>query len=462
MRNFLITAIGALIVSSCASVKPEAPDIEVNENLQIPEQPVSVVRVPVKIDLAPYFAETNKEVPKEFKGGDHPCDGVAYDYYFKRKPIIFEGNGSYLNYSVKGSYWMKMSYCPQCISVFGSTPECISSRVKFSCGVGESMRKMRVAFKSKIGVDSEYRLTSDTKLKEVKAITPCKVTLFNFDATGTLEKEVKKALKAVEKDIDKAIEDIDLRPDMEITWAAIEAPIDLEGYGYMFLNPKKVGMSNICYKGDTAYLDAYLQAYPEVRLDTVGFRPTELPDLSDFAVKDGFDVKMDITAQYDSLSNILTRDIKGMETDVKGNKVIFGDVEIHGAADHRLHIKVAFSGKKKGTIYLTGTPSFDAKTQRISFPDLEFDVKTKSALIKSAKWLFDKKITNMLRDAANMDLAKYLEEFKATVDESLNGEVDTGVFMNGNVEDIKIDYIYPREDALFIRISSVGTLGIKM
>jgi len=127
-----------------------------------------------------------------------------------------------------------------------------------------------------------------------------------------------------------------------------------------------------------------------------------------------------------------------------------------------LHIKVDFSGKKKGTIYLTGTPSFDAEKQRISFPDLEFDVKTKSALIKSAKWLFDKKITNMLRDAANMELSEYLDEFKVTVDESLNGEVDTGVWMNGAVDDIKIDYIYPREDALFMRISSKGTLGIKM
>jgi len=462
MKKLLLTGFTLGILSSCGSINPEAPEIDVKETLQIPAQPVSIVKVPVKIDLAPYFSETNKAVPTEFKGGDHPCDGVAFDYYFKRKPIKFEGNGSYLNYSVNGSYWMKMSYCPQCISVFGSTPECISSRIKFSCGIGEPMRKMRVAFRSKIGVSDQYRLTSSTKLKEVKAISPCKVTLFNFDATGTLEKEVKKALKSVEKDIDKAIEDIDLRPDMELTWNAIEAPIDLDGYGYMFLNPKQVGMSSIRYKGDTAYLDAYLQAYPEVRLDTLGVKRSSLPNLSEIKVNDGFDVKMDITAQYDSLSNILTRDIKGMETDVKGNKVIFGDVEIHGAADHRLHIKVDFSGKKKGSIYLTGTPSFDAKKQRISFPDLEFDVKTKSALIKSAKWLFDKKITNMLRDAANMELSEYLDEFKGTVDASLNGEVDTGVMMNGAVDDIKIDFIYPREDALFMRISSKGKLGIKM
>ena len=462
MKKLILAGFSLAILNSCGSIKPEAPEIEVKETLEIPEQPVSIVKVPIKIDLAPYFEETNKGVPKEFRGNEKKCEGVSYKYYFKRNPIEFKGKGSYLEYTVNGSYWMKLSYCPECLSLLGAGTSCISPVVKVSCGIGEPMRKMRVAFQSKIGVNEQYRLMSTTKLKEVKAISPCKVTLFNYNATGTLEKEVKKALKSVEKDIDKAIEDINLRPDMELTWEAIEAPIDLEGYGYMFLNPKNVGMSSIRYKGDTAYLDAYLQAFPEIRLDTLGFKPTPLPNLSDIKVENGFDVKMDITAQYDSLSNILTRDISGMETDVKGKKVIFGDVEIHGAADHRLHIKVDFSGKKKGTIYLTGTPSFDAEKQRISFPDLEFDVKTKSALIKSAKWLFDKKITNMLRDAANMELSEYLDEFKVTVDESLNGEVDKGVLMNGAVEDIKIDFIYPREDALFMRISSIGTLGIQM
>jgi len=462
MRTLFPLLVIIFSLYSCGSIKPEAPEIEVKEKLEIPPQPVSVVKVPIKINLAPYFKETNETVPKTFEGGDHPCAGVSYDYYFKRKPIKFNGTGSFLEYSVKGSYWMKMSYCPECLTLFSSKPECISSKLNFSCGVNEPMRTMKVAFKSKIDVSPKYRLQSKTYLKSVKATSPCKVTLFRFDATGTLEKEVKSALKSVEKDIDAAIGEIDLSADMALTWEAIEAPIDLEGYGYMFLNPKKVGMSSIRYVGDTAYLDAYLQAYPEVRLDTIGFRPTPLPDLSELKVGEGFDVKMDITAKYDSLSTILTRDIKGMETEVKGNKVIFGDVEIHGAADQKLHIKLDFSGKKSGTIYLTGTPSFNAEKQLISFPDLEFDIKTKSALLKSAKWLFDKKITNMIREAATVELATYLDQFKATVDESLNGQVEDGVFMDGKVDKIFIDYIYPREDVLFLRVSSLGSLGIQM
>lgn len=459
--RFLLLVLGFALFS-CGSIKPEAPEIVVSETIEIPAQPVSVVKVPVKINLRPYFNETNKAVPRSFSGGDDPCAGVRYSYYFKRDPIKFKGTGKYLQFDVKGSYWMRGSYCVECLHIFSSEGNCAAPVVSFSCGIGEPMRKMYVSYKTKIGVTSNYRLESKTSLLKLEALSPCKVTAFNFDATSTIEEEVSKALRRVEKDIDKEISSINLRPEMARTWKALEEPIDLEGYGFLFLHPKDVGMSEIRYLGDTAYLDAYLHAYPEVRLDTIGFRPTSLPNLTKFDVTEGFDVKMDITAKYDSLSNILTREISGLTTEIKGKEVIFGAVEVHGAADRQLHIKLAFSGKKSGVLYLTGTPKFDAEKQIISFPDLEFDIKTRSALLKSAQWLFDKKITTLIRESATIELTDYLKEFKKTIDASLNGEIDSGVYMNGQVQNIHINHIIPREDALFMRVSSKGSLGIKM
>lgn len=451
-----------LLLVSCGSIKPEAPEIMVRETIEIPEQPMSVIKVPIKVNLAPYFELTNKEVPTEFSGGEHPCSGTSYDYYFKRKPIEFKGIGKELKFDVDGAYSMKVSYCPECTFLLSSTGNCIIPTVSFSCGIGEPLRKMEISFKSEIGVTSDYHLTSKTKLYSVKAISPCKVTMFNYNATETVEKEVTKALKTVEKDIDKAIASVDLRPEMETTWNALSMPIDLTGYGFMFLNPKAVSMSNIRYYGDTAYFDAYLQAFPEVNLQNRSIETSKLPRLEDFVVSEGFDIKMDITATYDSLSSLLSRNISGKRTEVKGREVIFGAVNIFGASDQKLHIQLEFSGKKSGTIFLTGTPQFDAKKQTISFPDLEFDIASKSALLKSAKWFFDKKITEMIRTSTTMDLGTYLNEFKKTIGKSLNGEINTGVFMKGKVDEIYVDFIYPREDALFMRVSSRGSLGIRM
>jgi len=462
MKTAILIVVSGLLLASCGSIKPEAPEIVVRETFEIPEQPMSVIKVPIKINLAPYFELTNKEVPSEFSGGEHPCSGMSYDYYFKRKPIEFKGIGKELKFDVDGAYSMKVSYCPECTYLISTAGNCIIPNTSFSCGIGEPLRKMEISFKSEIGVTSDYHLKAKTKLHSVKAITPCKVTMLNFNATETVEKEVTKALKSVEKDIDKAVASVDLRPDMENTWKAIATPIDLAGFGFMCLNPKAISMSNIRYYGDTAYFDAFLQAYPEVRLENNDFTISKLPKLEDFVVSEGFDIKMDITATYDSLSSLMSRNISGMRTEVKGREVIFGEVKIFGAAEQKLHIQLAFSGKKSGIIFLTGTPKFDSKTQVISFPDLEFDIASKSALLKSAKWFFDKKVTEMIRTSATMELDTYLNDFKKTIGKSLNGEIDKGVFMKGKVNEIYIDFIYPREDALFMRVSSKGTLGIRM
>lgn len=452
----------AATLFSCGSIQPEAPEVSILEKYEIPKQPVSVVKVPIKINLAPYFKETNKNVPQEFRGADHPCSGVGYEYYFIRKPIDFKGIGSNVQFEVEGSYNVKIDYCPECTSLINEKGNCIIPRVYFSCGVNEPLRKMYVAYNTEIGVSNSYKLTANTTLKKVKSQSPCEVTVFNYNATERLEKEVTTALKSVEKDIDKAISSVDLRPTISQTWQALTAPLDLQGYGYLFLNPKEVAINNLRYWGDTAYFDAYLTAFPYVKLDTVGFRPTKLPNLTEFVADDGFDISMDVIATYDSLSNILTRELSGMKTEVKGKEVIFETVSIHGAANNQLHFKVGFSGKKSGELYLTGTPHFNLEKQTISFPDMEFDIKTRSALLKSAKWLFDKRITELLRSSANFALNDYMEKFKATVDSNLNGEIRDGVQMKGHIDAIRVDLIHPQAESLFIRLNTTGHLRIRL
>jgi len=298
MKKSILALLGIATLLSCGTIKPEAPEISVQEEIVVPKQPVSVIKVPIKINLAPYFEATDKSVPTEFRGSDYQCQGVSYSYYMKRKKKDFTGVGERNDLTVKGGYSVKLKYCPECTSLFSSNGNCIIPITHFSCGVNEPLRKLEVSFRSKIGVQNDYHLKAKTEINDVKALSPCQVTMFYYDASSTLEKEVKKAMKSVSKDIDKEIAKVDLGPEMQSTWSALEEPIDLDGYGYMFLNPTKVGMSDIKYYRDTAYLDAYLQAFPQVRLDTIGFRPADLPNLSKFDVTDGFDIKMDVTATY--------------------------------------------------------------------------------------------------------------------------------------------------------------------
>ncbi|MFK7783888.1 MAG: DUF4403 family protein [Crocinitomicaceae bacterium] len=461
--KFTLFVCTVLFLASCATtIKPDAPEIRVQEDYEIPKSQASYIKVPIKINLKPYFDETEKGIDRTFEGEESQCSGVSIKYKFNRSPIKFEGVGSKLRFDVDGKYRLWLNYCAACTDAFSSDPYCITNRIYASCGVGEPMRKIHVGYETQIGVAKDYKLTSQTKLREIKAISPCKISVFDYDATSRLEEEVTKVLEDMEKDIDKEIGAVDLRPEMEATWNAIAEPMDLEGYGFLEIHPQYVGMDKIKYKGDTAYVSAVLKAYPRILSTPSGKKMKELPNLTSYRDRDGFDINMDVYTRYDSLSAILTRNIAGTEMDVKGKQVIFDSVKIHGANDKKLNIKVNFSGSKTGEFYLTGTPIFAPDSQYISFPDMQFDIKSKSVLLRSAKWFFDKKITDLLRESTEIDLSPYLDTLKTELNANLNMELYEGVDMTGGVKEIKVGFIQPRADQLHIRVNSLGNIAIKM
>ncbi len=446
---------------SCATINPEAP-LNSEISLEIPPQSVSSIKIPIKLNLKPYFLETDRSIPYRFKGKEQACEGVSYSYKFFRGPIQFKGVNNQILFDVNGKYSLKLNYCPQCTSIFNSNGHCIVPRIYSSCGIDEPLRKIEVGYTTKIGLTNDYKLDSKTKLRAVKAKSPCIVSVFEYDATTTLKEEITVALQDLENEIDSVISTVDLKPELAETWNYFTRPIDLEGYGYMHMNPSSVSISPIVFKGDTAYFNAIIEAKPSILTNPSRKKPADLPNLSEYENKEGFDITMDIFSTYDSLSSIITNNVKGEKIVVKKNEIEFSQIKIHGASDRKLHLKVDFIGDKKGTLFLKGTPTFDSDHQKIQFDDLIFDVKTKSALLKSAKWMFDKKITNAIREASKIDLSPYLDSLKQEINQSINGEVSKGIFMNGEIESILINLIHPMENQLFLRIQSVGDLKLTM
>lgn len=461
-RIVIILCVLSTVLVSCRSIDPEAPEIQVQTDFTPTPQKKSVINIPIKIDLKPYFKETNDETPTVFRGSEQTCEGVSYKYKFVRDDIKFEGKGSSLDFSIDGKYSLWLNYCPECTELFSSNGNCIIPRIYTSCGVDEPMRKIFVSYSSEIGVTNDYKLVSKTKLNKVKALSPCHITVFEYNATNKVETEIRSSLKAVTKEIDAGISSVDLRPEMEETWQLMSQPTDLEGYGFLYLNPKQVSVSQIEYKGDTAYFNAILEAHPKIYLEKQEQEIPPIPELKQYKPSEGFDITMDISASYDSLSSIITQNVKGTKIDVKGKEIEFKDVQVYGAMNNQLSLKIDFDGKKRGSLYLVGTPTFVADSQYISFPDMEFDLKTKSALLKSAKWLFDKKITDYIREASSMDLNPYLDTLRTTLNENLSMELTDGIFMKGEVDKVLINAIHPREQTLFIRISSYGKLEVSL
>ncbi|MEE9392638.1 MAG: DUF4403 family protein [Planctomycetota bacterium] len=109
-----------------------------------------------------------------------------------------------------------------------------------------------------------------------------------------------------------------------------------------------------------------------------------------------------------------------------GTEISFSNFECY-PQDSRIVVgaDVAASGISRfplgvrGRIYLRGTPSYDADAKRFSVPDLEWAIQTKNVLIASAAWLFNDKVRDAFRRAAQFDIASVLERSQTAVQESL-------------------------------------------
>lgn len=452
-----------VIVSSCKSrLEAVAPAITVQE-IPPAKQRESSVYLPIKINLQPYFNETEKALPKTFNGKEENCEGVSYSYKFVRNPIEFDGKGDLMYFEVDGKYSLNLNYCPECTSLFNNKGNCVVPRIYASCGVGnEPMRRVSVGYATNFSITPDFKFKTKTDLKKFETIDPCEITVFSYDATSKLRKEVTGVLKDLEKTIDEEIASIDIKSELQEVWKLLADPSAIEGYGFLCLQPKALSLSDIRFENKTAYVDLNLTVQPTFTTEKPQVKEAKLPALSEHKKAKGFDIELDAIATYDSLSTIMTKAIQGQSVTIKKNEVIFKKLEVHGASNKQLQLKLEFDGKKSGVLYLIGTPAFNAEKQTISFPDLAFDLESKNLLLKSAKWLFSDKITNAMREQAKFDITPYMEEMKGTLQQELNTELTKGVFLKGKAEMLELKEIFPGKDALLLRINTKGELKLSM
>ena len=457
---FLQTVLFGLSFSACKQIAPLAP---ANEVAVIPpiEQPVSHIIVPVELSLTNYFKQIDESVDQEFNGGEQQCEGVSYNYHFQRKPIKFSASNKKISYDVAGEYWIKMSYCPKCTDVFRSKPSCISPRIPFSCGINEPMRKMELQYSTSIGINEKYQLVGQTKLEKLEAKDPCEVSVFQYDATDILLKEVKKALTNLTVDIDKEIGKYSFKKEAESAWKSANQTIAFSPYGYLHIQPIALVLETPHFEKDKLLTTVCIDARPIFSSDPTTKLSSPLPPLKQVSSfpTDEFDLIMDLRLNYDSLSHVLQSLYGKKELLIKNRKVIIDSVAITGAAKNQLNIALRFSGYKKGYLYLTGTPTFDEATQTISITSLDYDLATKHVLLKTAKWLFNDRILTALQDATLHDLTPQLEQLKEVINSNFHYTYAPFV-VKGKVNHLAVSSIFPDEKELIIRVLSTGKVKV--
>ncbi|MFM7710973.1 MAG: DUF4403 family protein [Ferruginibacter sp.] len=464
MPNYLVQLrssiywLGLVIVllGSCKTARlPKTPTP--SSALPIPPQPASLISIPVQVNLKPTYQAIEKSTPSVYAGGENPCEGIRYQYAFKRSPLRITGEGQVVKTQVNGEYSLSGSYCATC-----AFDRCIIKTPVFSCGVGEPLRKMAIAFETALTLRPDYQLSSYTTVTQLRPIDPCQISFLNVDISDALIKQIRQSIAPVCKSVDSTIAVYPMRTAVQEMWDKLKAPENIQSLGYFSMNPDALSVQSMQLSGDSLRFRLMIRCKPDFYLRRPASKSIPLPKATSLPATNGFQVFTDINLEYGPLTKLLNDSLRNKSMIIKGKKIVIDSVALsHIGAGYCL-FNVHFSGFKKGVLYLTGKPIYEASTQTMRLQDLDYDLQTKSWLLKSASWIMDARIRENLTRSAVFPMKATLQEMQASLEASLQRTLTPDVRMRGRVQSCAIENIYPQPNAVVIRLQTIGSVSVQM
>ena len=426
--------------------------------------PESELSIPIQVNMKPLYQLAEKNVGIVFTSPNWPEDWVSidcanrYKYQFRRGPLQISAAGNSMNLGFTGFY-----------KIIGSTRVCLGNTVvspwtpACRCGFDEGERRVNVGFVNTVNVLSDYKIKLNIIRQEPVPLDKCTVCVFGVDITNQVMKGLKSELDLAKKTIEDSFGVVDLKPQVQQLWNKLNVSYDLYGLGWLKINPQKIRLTRMFAHNDSLNIFLGMTAKPVISFEKSADLMTLVPNIDNSFSKPGFNIFLDAVLNYDSLSTILNAQLKDKEFNLaKGKNIIVKDCRIYGTGNEKLIIKMSFTGSNSGVAYFTGKPFYDEKKKIIEVRDIDFDVKTKNLFLKSADWLFNKRITNEIARVSKFDLSTYVDTARTLINRQLNTEWIKGVKNTGNINDLKIVGFYPLTEQFIIRSNASGELMIKV
>lgn len=447
---------------------PEKPVLSGTVNM-LDTLPLSDIDIPISIALKPLYEMAEKEVDSVYTSPGWPYDYVVdncesrYMYRFRRSPLRISANNDQINMGFTGYYIVAGSQ-RLCTGTGSNQTALTPWSPPCTCGLKEGERKVNVAFTAKIGLKNDYSIQTSINRLEPVPIDKCTVCFWGQDITQTIMGHLKAQLDDARKSMEDTIRLMNLRQQFQKLWDGLNTVYPIYNYGYLLVNPEKIRISRFHAAKDTLYLTAGISARPVVSQVRPRNIQTVLPDISDFTQRKGFNIYVDAYLQYDSLGRIINEQVKNKRIELEqfGKYIIIQNCEIFGAEKEKLILKIDFTGSESGTFYLTGNPEYNADKKTLQINNLDFDIQTKDFLVKTAKWMFNRKILQALQPYTRFELGPYEQDILNRINTQLNRDIYSGVKMYGKVDRISLKKIYPFKDMLVVRFNSAGNIGIQV
>ncbi|MDP2877849.1 MAG: DUF4403 family protein, partial [Holophaga sp.] len=352
----------------------------------LPDPGPSFIAAPIRINMEPIFQSVEQLAPKVPPGVETwtplpSPPSTVYRFNLYRDALNFRIRGNRISMHTTAHYWLEVGLrAGSYVSSMGA------------CGKGkEGFRRVLLGTRADLNLTPAWGLDLKVQLDDPTALSPCTITLLNYDitdqVTAGMKENLLKATTAMEQQVrDSAM----LRQKAEALWAQAQQPLALAEGVWLSLNPERIRLAPWASQGRVLIITPELQVRPVITLGPaplIQVRPLAPLESSTLAIPPGFKVRVDADLPFEHATAQLRRQVQGKRFDTEKGSFEVLDAVVRGQ-DGKAILELQLQGKITGRLTLQGRPAFDPTSGTLQLMDLDYTLESRSWITQFGEWLF--------------------------------------------------------------------------
>ena len=407
-----------LVLSACQAPQPLQAPLNNPNPVILPMVPVSVINLPISIDLETVRAEILKNTPKPLSAGKMTqVLTIANTALPMESDISHVVNLRDVKISVTGQDFIASSQLD--FSIETKTRAGFLNMGGVSCGIGEEMPKIEFILPGKLYWTTTGDLAVQAGQWQLKWLKPCNITAFKFNVEKMVNLPVvrDKVQTLVNQSINESFKKVGFKSLLTQIWPTMNEPKQLEKQVWLLLQPEHIGLTDIVGTGRYLKTSLSLTARPQV---VTGDKPrVVLPAMPApqrlVANSDSFYVALRGDIGLETANRLLNEQLANKPFDAGGKNVLIKSLQLYGSGEKAV-LGLRLQQPIDAEIFLLGKPVLDVINNQFRLEEIEFELATSSLLAKSANWMLHGTFKNLIAEKARFsfdkDLSQVLADFK--------------------------------------------------
>lgn len=455
LNVILSIAFIALLFSACKTMQIEKPkESYLPSNLS---PALSELPLQVELDVKKLETAINKKMNGVIFEGTKLADKDLSVKISKAQNFTFSITNNVIEYRVPLKVWTRFAWKVE----------------KFGYSVGdhyEATGSIALTYKTTISLDKNWKLVAKTTSSGYEWLETPKLNVVGVTVpvTPIANLALSQCDKLITAQIDKTLaESIDMQKYISQAWTEVQKPMQVNAANDLWLRitPKDIYVSPFTTAGTKLNLAVALYAQIE---SFMGAQPTPnapvaLPPFkfvnhpaSQFSLNVGADVT------FAKISDMAKKELVNKTFNEGGKVITITDLSIYGSEGKAMFI-ADVTGSYKGRIYFTGNLVYNPTKVAVEITEPDFDVKTKSTLIKSANWLMHGVILKKIAPFLTYPVKDELEKTKGDVNKMLsNYPIYDGVTLQGKLNSLSVTSLSLVPGAVRIQANVKGNVALKV